>query len=127
PPSQLEPSVPPDLERIIVRALSRDLAQRYSRAGELCADLRALQLTASQQTAQMPGADARSAPRTLTAAQPAPVPAPVLAAPTPPAAAPQPPAVVPPRTLRTTLRPATLEPASSEQFGFPGSPTRHEP
>jgi serine/threonine-protein kinase len=47
PPSQLEPAVPPELERIILRALARDLNQRYSRAAELCRDLRALQASVS--------------------------------------------------------------------------------
>ena len=41
-PRQLEPSVPSDLERIIAKAMARDL-KRYARAGELYADLRALQ------------------------------------------------------------------------------------
>ncbi len=45
PPSRIEPSVPPELERIIARAMARDLAQRYRTAGELRDDLRALQAT----------------------------------------------------------------------------------
>jgi serine/threonine-protein kinase len=44
-PRQLEPSVPPELERIIARAMARDLEERYARAGELYADLRGLQAT----------------------------------------------------------------------------------
>ena len=43
PPSQLEPSIPPDLERVIGRAMARDLDNRYARAADLTADLRALQ------------------------------------------------------------------------------------
>jgi serine/threonine-protein kinase len=42
PPSQLEPSVPPELERVIARAMARELDQRYRTAGELRDDLRAL-------------------------------------------------------------------------------------
>jgi serine/threonine protein kinase len=42
-PSQLEPSVTPALEAIILRAMARDLKQRYTSAGELYTDLRNLQ------------------------------------------------------------------------------------
>jgi eukaryotic-like serine/threonine-protein kinase len=44
-PRQLEPSVPLELEHIIAKAMARDLEERYTRAGELYADLRALQAT----------------------------------------------------------------------------------
>ncbi|HEY7780435.1 MAG TPA: serine/threonine-protein kinase [Ktedonobacterales bacterium] len=43
PPRQLEASIPVALEAIVLRAISRDLAFRYATAGELHADLRALQ------------------------------------------------------------------------------------
>jgi serine/threonine protein kinase len=43
PLSQLEPEVPPQLEVIVLRAMARDLDRRYASAGELHADLRALQ------------------------------------------------------------------------------------
>lgn len=43
PLSQLEPSVPPQLEAIVQRAMARDLDRRYASAGEMHADLRALQ------------------------------------------------------------------------------------
>jgi eukaryotic-like serine/threonine-protein kinase len=39
-PSQLEPGIPAQLERIILRALTREPADRYQQAGELAADLR---------------------------------------------------------------------------------------
>ncbi len=61
PPHQMEPSTPPDLERIVTRAMARDLSQRYSDAGQLHDDLRALQarLTgASQPEPSAGGADA---------------------------------------------------------------------
>lgn len=49
PPHEIEPGVPPELERIIGRAMARDLDARYPHAADLCADLRALQ------AAGMPG------------------------------------------------------------------------
>ncbi|HLJ81559.1 MAG TPA: serine/threonine-protein kinase [Ktedonobacterales bacterium] len=133
PPVQIEPSVPPELERIIARALDRDLTQRYGSASELCADLRTLQVALGQQPAQMLGAEVRQAPRTLAqavlptghSAPPPPPPTPLMQ-PVPPAPA-IPPTLTPPRTLRSTLRPATLEPATSDLFGFPGAPARREP
>lgn len=122
PPSQLEPTVTPELERIILRALSRDLAQRYSRAGELYADLRTFQLTLGQ-PAQETTLDGHLPPRTLGQA----VASPTSAAPhrtgIEPAGSPPP---TPPRAMRGTLRPATLEPASSDPFGFPYAPRRDE-
>ncbi|WIG61245.1 MAG: Serine/threonine protein kinase [Ktedonobacterales bacterium] len=48
PPTQIEPSVPPELEAIINHAMARDLSQRYSHASELLADLRALQVTLAE-------------------------------------------------------------------------------
>src|SRR5258707_10671575 len=43
PAMQLEPSVSPELERIIQRAMARDLEQRYATAGQLRVDLREMQ------------------------------------------------------------------------------------
>jgi serine/threonine-protein kinase len=51
PPSQLEPSVPLALEAIIQRAIARDLQWRFSSAGELHAELRALQAPPSSKAA----------------------------------------------------------------------------
>jgi serine/threonine-protein kinase len=48
PPRQLEPGIPVALEAIVLRAMSRDLAHRYATAGELHADLRALQARVTQ-------------------------------------------------------------------------------
>jgi serine/threonine protein kinase len=39
-PSQIEPSIPERLERVILRALTREPADRYQQAGELAAELR---------------------------------------------------------------------------------------
>ena len=122
PPSRIEPTVPPELERIIFRALARDLTQRYGSAGELCADLRALQVALGQQPAQAFGTELHAAHRTLvqtvmpTGQQAG---SPPMAMPAPPVQ----PAPTPRRTLRATLRPATLEPAADDHFGFPGAPS----
>lgn len=42
PPRQLDPSLPPDLQKIIVRSLEKDRDQRYQSANELCANLHLL-------------------------------------------------------------------------------------
>lgn len=47
PPSQLEPSVLPALEAIILRAMARDPEQRYATAGQMHTELRALQSRAT--------------------------------------------------------------------------------
>ena len=39
PPSLLEPSIPPKLERVILKALARDPGDRYQQAADLAADL----------------------------------------------------------------------------------------
>lgn len=99
PPSQLEPTVTPQLEGIIARALARDLAVRYPTAGELCSDLRAFQATLGQPA---PGVSAQSSAEPMPSTQlPTPTPARASSNGTSP----------PSRTHRTTLRPATLEPA----------------
>lgn len=112
PPSQLEPTVTPELERIIARAIARDLNVRYGTAGELYADLRAFQATLGQPVAapspqssgELPPAVQHGQPPDNDAqhgggVQPAPI------APSPAA-----------RTYRTTLRPASLEPADAFQM-----------
>jgi eukaryotic-like serine/threonine-protein kinase len=47
PPSQIEPSISPALEAIVVRAMARELDERYASAAELHHDLRALQARAT--------------------------------------------------------------------------------
>ncbi len=44
PPREIEPSVPEELERVIAKAMARDPSQRYTRAGELCDELREMQI-----------------------------------------------------------------------------------
>jgi serine/threonine protein kinase/predicted negative regulator of RcsB-dependent stress response len=44
PPSKIDPAIPAALDQVILKALAKDLAQRYQTAGELAADL-ALTLT----------------------------------------------------------------------------------
>jgi eukaryotic-like serine/threonine-protein kinase len=97
PARQLEPSTPPDLERIIARAMARDISQRYADAGQLCDDLRMLQarLGGSSRPDQPPayeGMDQSARPG--VGSQP-------LGH------------DEPPRTLRHTFRPASLEPATN--------------
>src|SRR6266850_7443240 len=48
PPSQLNPRVPEQLDRICLKALAKDPDARYQSAGELLADLRDLQTTSQQ-------------------------------------------------------------------------------
>jgi len=44
PPKEIRPSLPPDLEKIILRAMERDPARRYSSAGEIRKDLEHLRI-----------------------------------------------------------------------------------
>ncbi|HEU0028884.1 MAG TPA: serine/threonine-protein kinase [Ktedonobacterales bacterium] len=103
PARQLEPSTPPDLERIIARAMARDISQRYADAGQLCEDLRMLQarLGGPSRHDQPEGMDQSARPgigsEPLGHGEP-------------------------PRTLRHTFRPASLEPATN-----PRRPPRTEP
>jgi hypothetical protein len=108
PPSQLETGVSPELERIVARALARDLDRRYRTAGELRDDLRSLQ------SSMMP-----MQPTVITPALPAPVAH--MYAPRPAnAPAPRP---------RATLRPNSLQPVPlDERTTLPGeTPRSHDP
>ncbi len=117
PPHQIEPSVPPELERIISKAMARDLAERYARASELSIDLRALQSTldpgnnpgGQAAASQTPGASRSMPLATLQHGQQAATQPPATAA---LQQAPQ--TFTEHRTLRTVLRPMTLEPAPPE-------------
>lgn len=104
PPRQLEASIPPDLERIIAKAMARDINQRYASADDLCADLRTLQATLSPTA---PATEATEAPqRPAPFAPPTPRPAPE------PAEQPQ---QASRRTLRSSFRPASLEPFDGQR------------
>ena len=111
PPSQLESGVTPELERIINRALARDLDQRYHTAGELHADLRALQASTAEthihtaQPADTGNASGRPPLGDESSAQ--------TARTAPPA--------TPPRTLRGAIRPTALEPVTDS---YPTQPPR---
>lgn len=99
PPRQLEPTVPAELERIVAKAMARDLSQRYADAGQLHDDLRALQARLSGAAGQRaPHSTPQPSPRVALPVRQAPVTEPVA----PPAE---------PRTLRSTFRPSSLEPA----------------
>lgn len=109
PPRQLEPSVTPELERIINRALARDLEQRYHSAGELHADLRALQTSIAETHIH-----AAHSPENAYAVERPPMVEEAPAQPTrtaPPAS--------PPRTMRGAIRPTALEPVTDPYSPLP--------
>ena len=141
PPSLIEPSVPRELELIIARAMARNLEARYATAGDLCLALRELQATLSvsiQPTVATPGVTA-GPPSIPPMTQPGDISgklgqgrSPTLDdpyAPMPPAH-PAPPTTqqtaAPRRTLRASLRPASLEPAPDAAGTPPGAPYRNE-
>jgi serine/threonine protein kinase len=53
-PSQVNPRVPPELERIILKALEKDPEVRYHHASELCADLKRLKRDTEGEQAAVP-------------------------------------------------------------------------
>ncbi len=132
PVRQAEPSVPPELERIIARAMARDLSQRYASAGELHTDLRALQATlATNAPSDAPEGQQQQRRPTVGPVEPH-LNLPQAAAmeqrkprePLEPAPAPNP-APNPlgqRRTLRSSFRPASLEPAPSDEQRAPRAP-----
>lgn len=124
PPSQLEPSIPPDLERIIGRAMARDLDNRYARAADLTADLRALQATSApgdtqgQAQLQPIHPDSQSIPPVNR--QSGNNTAPTQSGQLPPLAPPQ------PRPGRTLLRPMPFDPTDNRQALRPHPPRTGE-
>jgi serine/threonine-protein kinase len=60
PPTQLVPDLPPDLERIVMTALSKDVATRYQTAEEMRADL--MRFGRGQRVAAMPPVVTEGAP-----------------------------------------------------------------
>jgi eukaryotic-like serine/threonine-protein kinase len=122
-PRKIEASVPLELERIIAKAMARDLDERYSRARDLYNDLRGLQagLNLNQpHTAGQPSATLQ--PRLLRDAihpQISPGDQPSIMSPIPPMA-------LEPRTLRpTTLEPLPAEPEPERRPSGPLFP-RHQ-
>ncbi len=109
PLGQLEPTIPLDVERVVSRAMARDLGERYNSAAELWHDLRSVQATVSAK------------PRAITAV-PSRAPQPVnpWTTPAPEATLLRPPAA-PNHLPHRTLRPASLEPAPPEEPGNDGT------
>jgi len=102
PAMQLEPSVSPELERIIQRAMARDLEQRYATAGQLRMDLREMQSASTPPGVLKQGAESAAAGQE--------------ALPHAEAAAPWSPTSPKfQRGRRSALRPTSLEPVPSEQ------------
>jgi serine/threonine-protein kinase len=118
PPTQLDPTVPPELEAIIARAMMRDLDQRYRTAGQLRNDLRALQTILSNRSGIRPPTEmSETLPTQRLSAQPAPqetAPTQALPAPAMAAYAPRP-SNAPTRQPRTAFRATALEPVPAEQ------------
>jgi serine/threonine-protein kinase len=111
PPSQIEPSVPPELEHIIGRAMARDHDQRYARAGELCMDLRQLQAEIALTSPVTASDDLPASGVTDMLRQP------------PQAALQVKTTGTPMRALHATLRPTTFEPVPADQ-PVPQRPSR---
>lgn len=115
-PRQIEPSTPPELERIIAKCMARDLNIRYASAGELHTDLRALQSALSANTTS-DGLEP-PAPRHFSTGHPEPR----LTLPQATGhAAREQAAPIQRRTLRSNFRPASLEPAPADERQFPRS------
>lgn len=57
PPSRLNPQVTPDLERIIMRAMEKDVTMRYASAGDMARDLRRLSAIGAAGDARVMDAD----------------------------------------------------------------------
>jgi eukaryotic-like serine/threonine-protein kinase len=84
PPSRIEPSIPPELEAIVMRALQKDAARRYHSADEMGLDLDRVRkgLGVSPATTAMAAGDAYAdAGRTMVSAPPPPRPGNAAAAP----------------------------------------------
>lgn len=96
---QLEPSAPPELERVIHRAMARDISQRYADAGQLRDDLRGLLVKmGGALNHDLPHLPAEAEPSGRTSGGPD-----------------REGHGEPPRTLRSTFRPPSLEPAPDQR------------
>lgn len=124
PPTQLEPSIPPELERIIGRAMARDLDNRYARAADLTADLRALQAASptsdTQSQTQHPPTHADHQGAALLGRLPSVDAVPAQGGHIPPSAAPQ------PRPARALLRPTPFDSTDNRQGQRPHAPRPSE-
>ncbi|MGE5575613.1 MAG: Stk1 family PASTA domain-containing Ser/Thr kinase [Syntrophothermus sp.] len=71
PPAELNPAIPPDLQEIVLKAMAKDLKVRYSRAGEMLADLRRFSRAEDDQTMALPAGEfaTRALPRAATRKQ----------------------------------------------------------
>jgi TonB family protein len=129
-PRDIDPAIPPQVERIIVKALKENRDERYQTAAEMAGDLDGIiqSLRPSPGSSELgafvsellgrerPGAAAPSAPA-ATEARPAPEPRPAPAPPTPAA---HPPKVVVPA-------PALREPQPAAEVSHVGAPPRRAP
>jgi serine/threonine protein kinase/Tol biopolymer transport system component len=93
PPRRLNPSTPPEIERIVTKALEKDRRVRYQTSADLLADLRRFRRDSSGRTAATAPA---LAPPTASVVIPPPLPPPIPATvATPPPLTPTPPPLVP--------------------------------
>jgi len=60
-PSEINPQIPPPLERIILKAMAKDAVDRYQSADEVVHDLKAVRASFSSATELLPSAARRSA------------------------------------------------------------------
>ncbi|MCC7104140.1 MAG: protein kinase [Chloroflexi bacterium] len=103
PPRQLNPSIPPALEQVILTALAKDPAERHASAAEMAIALDAIDNPVNRRTAVIGAAPASaSKPTARRAARPARGGAPTPAAAPPP---PPPPHTPAPRPARSGLAP----------------------
>ena len=86
-PRELRPELPPELETIILKALTKDQSQRYTDADSFIRDLDIVESNLTQEPATDLGSTARFEPILLAGSAPAPATA-TLPAPAQPAAAP---------------------------------------
>jgi TonB family protein len=110
-PRDIDPAIPPQVERAIMRALRTDREERYQTAAELASDLEGFLLairpspSAVELGAFLAGLAGRETPTGTLATPPRPAPAPPTATPTPRPPAPPPAAAPAPPTATATPAP----------------------